>query len=121
LLVVRNNSEFFSENVFEFFYGSLISLTLSSLLFNLISEELNFLIISVTLFVVILNFSILFVGLLDLFIKDSLKISDFSLINHALSSFIFNDVSELLNFIIVLFPNLTVFFNVSGLFFQDSF
>lgn len=101
LLVFGYDSEFLSKNVLKFFYGGLIGLTFSSFLINLVSEEFDLLVVSVALFIVLLDFSVLFIGLLDSFIENSLKVSDFAFIDHTLSSFIFNDVSEFLDFIIV--------------------
>jgi hypothetical protein len=100
LFVFGNYSEFLGQNILKLFDGGLIGLTFSSFFINLVSEELDLLVVSVALFIVLLNFLVLFIGLLDSLVENYLKVSDLTFIDHALSSFIFNDVSEFLDFII---------------------
>jgi hypothetical protein len=121
LFVIRDDSKFFGQYVFEFFDSRLISLTFSSFLVNLIPEELNLLVIFVTFFVVLLHFSVLLIGIFDSFIENGLQFPNFSFVNHAFSPFIFNDVSELLDFVIVSFTDLGMFFDMPGFLCEDAF
>ena len=72
-----------------------------------------------TLFIVILHFFCLFIGIFDSLVENTLQLSNLTLINHAFSSLIFDNISELLDLVIILLSGFAVFFNVSRLLFQD--
>lgn len=119
ILGLIDDLELLSKEELQLLDQVLIGSALPPLLFDLVLQETHLFVIDVALACHLADLLVVLVGLLDLLVKHLLDLFDAALVHHALSALVVQQLSKLLDCIVVLVACLTVGLYLLHLFVED--